>query len=185
MAAVLKKRSKYLSSCLSLMAVVAVSYPSSDQIISAFADDDKKSTQAISTPAASEKEEASRVTFEDRISIPTKPSIEAERDDEVEFQTFQATAYCLKGRTASGQYVRPGIIAADPRVLPLGTVVHIRAGRYTGTYTVADTGGLIKGRRVDIYFPTYKEAMQFGRQKISLRIISPASGDKAAAPIAQ
>src|SRR6267143_3719180 len=41
---------------------------------------------------------------------------------------FHATAYCLKGRTASGVDTRPGMIAADPRVLPLGTVVHIRAG---------------------------------------------------------
>ena len=84
---------------------------------------------------------------------------------------FHATAYCLKGRTASGIHTRPGVIAADPSVLPLGTVVHLRAGRYTGTYTVMDTGGRIKGRRVDVYVPTYREAMEFGRRPVKIKVI--------------
>ena len=88
-----------------------------------------------------------------------------------ELTDFHATAYCLKGRTASGINTRPGVIAADPRVLPLGTVVHVQAGRYTGTYTVMDTGGLIKGRRIDVYVPTYKEAIQFGRQQVKVKVI--------------
>jgi 3D (Asp-Asp-Asp) domain-containing protein len=84
---------------------------------------------------------------------------------------FHATAYCLKGRTASGIHTRPGVIAADPSVLPLGTVVHLRAGRYTGTYTVMDTGGRIKGRRVDVYVPTYREAVEFGRRPVKIKVI--------------
>src|SRR5262249_5419702 len=74
---------------------------------------------------------------------------------------FNATAYCLRGKTASGHQVKQGIIAADPRVLPIGTVVHIEAGEYTGTYTVLDTGGAIKGHLIDVYVPTQKEAMRF------------------------
>jgi 3D (Asp-Asp-Asp) domain-containing protein len=88
-----------------------------------------------------------------------------------ELVDFHATAYCLKGRTASGINTRPGVIAADPSVLPLGTVVHLRAGRYTGTYTVMDTGGRIKGRLVDVYVPTYKEAMEFGRRQVKIKVI--------------
>lgn len=84
---------------------------------------------------------------------------------------FHATAYCLKGRTASGINTRPGVIAADPSVLPLGTVVHLRAGRYTGTYTVMDTGGRIKGRRVDVYVPTHREALEFGRRQVKIKVI--------------
>jgi 3D (Asp-Asp-Asp) domain-containing protein len=91
---------------------------------------------------------------------------------EYELVDFQATAYCLKGRTASGVNTRPGVIAADPRVLPLGTVVHIRAGRYTGTYTVLDTGGRIKGHTIDIYLPDYVEAKRFGRQRIKVKVLS-------------
>jgi 3D (Asp-Asp-Asp) domain-containing protein len=88
---------------------------------------------------------------------------------------FHATAYCLKGRTASGILAQPGVIAADPRVLPLGTVVHLRAGSYTGTYTVADTGGKIKGRRVDVFVHTRREAMQFGRRPVKIKIIGRGS----------
>lgn len=107
-----------------------------------------------------------------------RPGGAAFADDEM--TDFHATAYCLKGRTASGIHTRPGVIAADPRVLPLGTVVHVKAGRYTGTYTVMDTGGLIKGRRIDLYVPTYREAIQFGRQQVKVKVISRNSTKAAA-----
>ena len=64
--------------------------------------------------------------------------------------SFVATAYCLKGRTAMGHGVRSGLIAADPRVLGLGSRINLGAGTYSGTYLVSDTGGRIKGRRLDI-----------------------------------
>jgi 3D (Asp-Asp-Asp) domain-containing protein len=92
---------------------------------------------------------------------------------------FHATAYCLKGRTASGINARPGIIAADPSVLPLGTVVHLRAGRYTGTYTVMDTGGRIKGRRVDVYVESQREAVEFGRRQVKVKVLKSAKRDRA------
>lgn len=90
---------------------------------------------------------------------------------EEHFYDFEATAYSISGRTASGAMTRRGIIAADPRILPLGSIVHIRAGRYSGTYTVLDTGGLIKGRRIDIYVPAYAEALAFGRRTVKLKVI--------------
>ena len=99
-------------------------------------------------------------------------NVPSELNVENELVEFQATAYCLKGRTASGVNTRPGVIAADPRVLPLGTVVHIRAGRYTGTYTVLDTGGRIKGHTIDIFLPDYVEARRFGRQQIKVKVLS-------------
>jgi 3D (Asp-Asp-Asp) domain-containing protein len=92
-----------------------------------------------------------------------------------ELVDFHATAYCLKGRTASGINTRPGMIAADPSVLPLGTVVHLRAGRYTGIYTVMDTGGRIKGRLVDVYVPTHREALEFGRRQVKIKVIGRGS----------
>ncbi|HEU4387298.1 MAG TPA: 3D domain-containing protein [Blastocatellia bacterium] len=87
------------------------------------------------------------------------------------FFEFEATAYSLKGRTASGHYVQPGVIAADPRLLPLGTVVELKAGEYSGNYTVLDTGGAIKGSRIDIYMPSERDAMNFGRKTVKLRVI--------------
>lgn len=84
---------------------------------------------------------------------------------------YSATAYCLKGRTASGSGVRRGIIAADPRHLPLGTRVQISAGAWSGTYTVADTGGKIKGRKIDLWVPNSSEALRFGRRTVHLMVL--------------
>jgi len=87
-------------------------------------------------------------------------------------QTYTATAYSLRGRTASGRPVSRGLIAADPRVLPLGTIVRVEAGAFSGEYLVADTGGAVKGRRIDIWTPTAREAMKFGRRAVKLTVLS-------------
>ena len=95
-------------------------------------------------------------------------------------QSFVATAYSLRGRTASGRLVAKGIIAADRRVLPLGTRVRIDAGSYTGEYLVADTGSAIRGRRIDVWMPSGSEAMRFGRRSVKLTVL--AYGGRKAAP---
>lgn len=81
---------------------------------------------------------------------------------------FSATAYCLKGRTAMGHGVRRGIIAADPRVLKLGSRVTVNAGAWSGTYLVSDTGGAIKGKKLDIWVPNCGEARKFGRRTVQV-----------------
>ncbi|HEY3581377.1 MAG TPA: 3D domain-containing protein [Pyrinomonadaceae bacterium] len=85
---------------------------------------------------------------------------------------YVATAYSLRGRTASGQMVSKGIIAADPRFLPLGSRVRLQAGAYSGEYVVADTGSMVRGRRIDIWTPTAREAMRFGRRLVKLTVLS-------------
>jgi 3D (Asp-Asp-Asp) domain-containing protein len=85
--------------------------------------------------------------------------------------SFTATAYCLKGRTALGHGVRRGIIAADPRVLRLGSRVNLGGGAYSGQYLVSDTGGRIKGRRIDIWVPSCAEARRFGRRTVTLGVL--------------
>jgi 3D (Asp-Asp-Asp) domain-containing protein len=85
---------------------------------------------------------------------------------------YVATAYSLRGKTASGRMVSRGLIAADPRVLPLGSRVRLDHPGYSGEYLVADTGGLIKGRRIDIWIPTSREAMRFGRRTVKLTVLS-------------
>lgn len=81
---------------------------------------------------------------------------------------FSASAYCFSGRTAMGHGVRRGLIAADPRVLKLGSRVYINAGQWSGTYLVSDTGGAIKGKRVDIWVPSCSEARKFGRRTVQV-----------------
>jgi len=86
-------------------------------------------------------------------------------------ENFEATAYSLHGRTASGAPATTGVIAADPRVLPIGSRVRIEAGTYTGEYIVADTGGAVKGKRIDIWTPTSREAMRFGRRTVKVTVL--------------
>jgi len=84
---------------------------------------------------------------------------------------FTATAYSLRGRTASGRAVSRGLIAADPSILPLGSRVRLEAGSWSGEYLVADTGGAVRGHRIDIWTPTAREAMQFGRRMVKLTVL--------------
>jgi 3D (Asp-Asp-Asp) domain-containing protein len=92
--------------------------------------------------------------------------------------TFHATAYSLRGITRAGTRVRRGVIAADPRVLPLGSVVHLKAGNYSGLYKVHDTGGSIKGKRIDVWMPSSREARSFGRQNVRLTVLKYGGGRK-------
>ena len=87
--------------------------------------------------------------------------------------TFQATAYCKGETTASGVAVRAGIAAADPAVLPIGSVVQLDGvpDRYRGIYTVLDTGPEIRGREVDLYIWSCNEALAFGRRHVDVTVL--------------
>jgi len=87
---------------------------------------------------------------------------------------MSATAYCLRGRTSTGDRVRRGIVAADHRVLPPGTVLRVVGSRASGIYTVADRGGSISGRELDIFMPSCRAARQFGRRPVRVQVIERA-----------
>jgi 3D (Asp-Asp-Asp) domain-containing protein len=87
-------------------------------------------------------------------------------------QTYDATSYSRPGRGASGMGVRLGTIAADPRLLPYGTRVRLDAGPYSGEYVVTDAGTAIKGRKIDIWLSTFREACRFGRRNVKLTVLS-------------
>jgi len=86
---------------------------------------------------------------------------------------LSATAYCQHGRTKSGVQTREGIVAADPRRLPLGTRLRILAPgqSYAGVYTVMDTGSGVKGREIDIFMPSCSRAKRFGRRTVNVSIV--------------
>jgi 3D (Asp-Asp-Asp) domain-containing protein len=71
-----------------------------------------------------------------------------------------ATGYCLKGTTATGLPVSPGIVAVDPTVIPLGTRMTIPG---YGEGVAADTGGAIRGARIDVWLASCKQAAAFNR----------------------
>lgn len=88
---------------------------------------------------------------------------------------FTATAYCLTGLTATGDPVKKGVVAADPAILPLGTVIRISgAASYDGTYRVLDTGANIRRHRVDVFIPDCGAARRFGRRPVHVTIVRKA-----------
>ena len=90
------------------------------------------------------------------------------------------TAYCLKGLTRRDHYVREGIIASDPKMFPLGRYLEIYVGKtYYGRFLIDDTGGVIKGNKLDIWTPTCREARIFGRVK-GTAVLVPKPRDAAA-----
>jgi len=68
--------------------------------------------------------------------------------------------------------VSVGVAAADPNVLPLGTIIRVTgAGRYDGSYRVLDTGPRVRRRQVDLYIPDCAAARRFGRRSIGVAIV--------------
>lgn len=91
----------------------------------------------------------------------------------VQHLRFTATAYCKGITTASGVNVRTGIAAADPALLPVGSVIQVyRLGeRYNGIYTIMDTGPAVQGRHIDLYMWSCNEALQLGRRDIAINVL--------------
>jgi 3D (Asp-Asp-Asp) domain-containing protein len=104
-----------------------------------------------------------------------------------EVMQLEATAYCpcykccgkYPGNrwyniTATGTVGKVGVIAVDPRVIPLGTQVYIEGlggAKNYGFGSAEDTGGAIKGQIIDLYFNTHKETINWGRQQVKVYIL--------------
>lgn len=85
---------------------------------------------------------------------------------------YLATAYNITGITASGLYTHRHIVAADPDVLPIGTIIRVsHAGPYSGEYVVADTGEKIQGRHIDIFIPSLEACLKFGVRHVEVRVL--------------
>lgn len=86
---------------------------------------------------------------------------------------FSATAYCKGTTTASGVRVRTGIAAADPDLLPVGSVIRVDnlAEKYNGIYTIMDTGPKVQGREIDVYMWSCHEALAFGRRNAQVTVL--------------
>ncbi len=78
------------------------------------------------------------------------------------------------GITASGTQARPGVVAVDPRVIPLGTKLYIEGLNGASDYGFAvaeDTGGAIKGEKIDLFFHSATDVKNFGRKKVKVYIL--------------
>jgi 3D (Asp-Asp-Asp) domain-containing protein len=74
------------------------------------------------------------------------------------------------GPTASGIWPEPGMVAVDPRIIPLGSTVWIQG---LGTFLAADTGSLVKGAHLDVFGLSYADALQWGVQERSILVFAP------------
>jgi len=92
----------------------------------------------------------------------TDPTPEAE---------FQATAYCVTGISKSGTPIAPGHVAADPKVIPLGSMIYVDSPLMGGIYQVLDTGKLVKGNIIDIFIPSYESCKEFGRRMVKVQVL--------------
>ena len=133
---------------------------------------DLSPTAEAETAAATNDTEKSNPTEKGAAFAALASEFKGELEETAPAISFTATAYSLRGRTASGRPVSRGVIAADRRVLPIGTRVRLEAGQYSGEYVVADTGGSVRGHKIDIWVPNTGEAMRFGRRPVRLTVLT-------------
>ena len=135
---------------------------------------DKEVTESVITPAT-----------EKVIAVGTKPRVNTHKGFTYKRKlTVKATAYepfnCGgdgRGITASGIRAQFGVVAVDPRVIPLGTKLYIEStddgASWTYGYCIAaDTGGAIKGNKIDLCYNTRGECIQFGRRSANVYVLS-------------
>lgn len=79
------------------------------------------------------------------------------------------------GITRSGTQVRPGVVAVDPKVIPLGTKLYVKSldgSKDYGFASAEDTGGAIKGNKIDLYFEDPADVKKYGRRKVEVYILN-------------
>lgn len=86
---------------------------------------------------------------------------------------MRSTAYCLKGNMRTGVRTRDGMAAADPSVIPLGSVVRVSHtdGRVIGIFVIMDTGGAVRGNKLDIYMDSCREASDWGIKRVVAEVL--------------
>ena len=87
--------------------------------------------------------------------------------------TMHATAYSSQdpgngNYTATGSRLKKGIVSVDPKIIPLGTKMYVEGYGYA---IADDVGGAIKGHRIDLAFDSRSDALQFGRQNVTVYIL--------------
>ncbi len=83
--------------------------------------------------------------------------------------TVVATGYALRGRTSSGMRTGWGAVAVDPSVIRLGSRLSIPG---YGLGVAADTGGAVRGARIDLWFPSVAQAQAWGSRSITITVYS-------------
>lgn len=101
---------------------------------------------------------------------------EIEELEKIKIFEMEATAYTddkqsqgkWVGQTATGVKPQIGVVAVDPKIIPLGTRLYVEG---YGQAIAGDTGGAIKGNKIDLFLPNRGDCMRFGRQKVKVRVV--------------
>ncbi|MED4227644.1 LysM peptidoglycan-binding and 3D domain-containing protein [Neobacillus cucumis] len=103
---------------------------------------------------------------------PTEPANNNSKEITVKATAYTASCEGCSGTTATGVDLNANpnakVIAVDPSVIPLGSKVYVEG---YGVATAADTGGAIKGNRIDVFISSEQEALKFGKKEISVKIL--------------
>lgn len=127
--------------------------------------------------------EIMKLKEENKRSYPTSKTVSRSKSNDVLYSlTVNASAYtafCAEGctgKTASGDYVGNSIyvngyrvIATDPRVIPMYSIVEIEG--LSGRFIALDTGGWIKGNKIDVLVESTNDAKAFGRKNLKVNVI--------------
>lgn len=126
----------------------------------------------VSTAAVKQPEKSNSNTTQTQ----SAPAPKQESSSAGSWMSVQATGYStqqpgLSTHTATGIDLRvnPRVIAVDPSVIPLGSLVEVQG---LGVYIAGDTGGAIKGRIIDIHYSSVSQALSWGRRNVNIRIIN-------------
>ncbi len=141
---------------------------------------DKKpaSNNNNSSSANTDKKPASNNNSSSSTNTTTKPKPESNNNNSSSnnnnvasssTMSVVSTAYSINGTTSTGTQTRWGVIAVDPKVIPYGTKVYIP--EFGMTFIAEDTGGAIKGNKIDIYMPDRADAIAWGRKTITIQIM--------------
>jgi 3D (Asp-Asp-Asp) domain-containing protein len=132
-------------------------------------------TSAQTQSNASKQESKSTSASTTVKSSTTEPSRASEVVRQFIAEATAYTAYCngCSGITATGINLRSNpnqkVIAVDPNVIPLGSKVYVEG---YGTAIAGDTGGAIKGNRIDVFIPNRSEALKFGRRSVTVKVLT-------------
>ena len=158
-------------------------YPGDELVVSSEgegkASSDSDEVVAVSSPVVSSppKEESREVTTppveDSNVAVAEPPSEDVSKEMVVTATAY--TAYCkgCSGTTAYGIDLRANpsqkVIAVDPRIIPLGTKVWVEG---YGEAIAGDTGGAIKGNKIDVFIPSHDNAMEWGVKKVKIKVFN-------------
>lgn len=122
-----------------------------------------KPNQKLTVAAPAKKEKS---------KTPSRSNDKVTKEITVSASAFTANCNGCSGITSSGINLKKNpdvkVIAVDPSIIPIGTKVHVEGYGYA---IAGDTGGAIKGNKIDVFFPTKNEAYKWGRKNVTVKIL--------------